>query len=135
MNVGAAGRNTVLGLSDNPAALEIARLNVDLMPPEQYDRYTALAGNEAKVCGGRGFKDYLRDFVQTPEYQSLSEAQGDYLGRKEELIKVMCARAKEAARNLLLEEFPELKTAYVEDRINKARAIVGAPVVPNLQQQ
>lgn len=139
-------------LSDNPAALEISRLNVDLTPPErtiggnggraaidltpeQYDRYTALAGNEAKVFQGKGFKDYLREYVQTPEYQALSEAQGEYMGGKEDRIKFLHTQAKDAAKKILQQEYPELRKALLGDKMNAARALMGVPIVEVLEQQ
>jgi hypothetical protein len=138
--------------SDNPAANEIARLNVDLQLPsrtisgggnkppldlnhEQYDRFVALAGNEAKIFHGKGFKDYLTEYVETPEYKALADDQGDYDGSKRLVIEAAYASAKKAALYLMLDEFPELKAAYRQNLENSGKALKGAPVVPILIEQ
>ncbi|ACT50709.1 hypothetical protein [Methylovorus glucosotrophus] len=132
--------------SDNPAAQEIARLNVDLqLPPraigggngrpsldlthEQYDRYLALAGNEAKVFEGKGFKDYLTDYVQTPEYLDLSDDAEEYEGSKTLIIKTLYAKAKQVGMLMMLEEFPGLKERYLKNIENGGRALGGQPIL------
>lgn len=135
--------------SDNPAANEIARLNIDLQLPartiasgkgtqsidlthEQYDRYVALAGNEAKVFQGKGFKDYLTEFVQTPKYLEGSDDQGDYDGLKRLEIETLYASAKKVALYQLLDEFPDLKAKYMQNIKNRGNALKGAPIIPIL---
>jgi hypothetical protein len=137
--------------SDNPAANEIARLNIDLQLPartiasgkgtqaidlthEQYDRYVALAGNEAKVFQGKGFKDYLTEFVQTPKYLEGSDDQGDYDGLKRLEIETLYASAKKVALYQLLDEFPDLKAKYMQNIKNRGNALKGAPVIPILTE-
>jgi hypothetical protein len=137
--------------SDNPAATEIARLNIDLqLPPrtiasgkgtqpidlnhEQYDRYVALAGNEAKVFSGKGFKDYLTEFVQTDAYKNMTDDTLGYDGLKRTTIEHLYASAKKVALMQLLQEYPELNAKYLENLKNRGRALSGAPVIPILTE-
>lgn len=135
--------------SDDPAANEIARLNIDLqLPPrtissgkgtpsidlshEQYDRYVALAGNEAKIFRGLGFKDFLNEHVQTPKYQELTDDPTDYTGGKRLEIETLYASAKKAALYMMLDEFPDLKARYMQNIKNRGNALKGAPIIPIL---
>lgn len=137
--------------SDNPAANEIARLNIDLqLPPrtiasgkgtqpidlnhEQYDRYVALAGNEAKVFHGKGFKDYLTEYVNTPQYQEATDDGNGYDGGKRLLIETLYASAKKAALYQMLDEFPDLKAKYTQNLKNRGSALKGAPIIPILTE-
>lgn len=127
--------------TDNPAAAEISRLNLDLQKPmkfiggrgvpridlnqEQYDRLVQLAGNEAKIFDGLGFKDYLTQWVQSPEYQELSEGGQDFEGSKQTEIRFVYQLAKQAASAQLMEEYPELKRQYEKNMLNRGAALTG----------
>lgn len=127
--------------TDNPAAAEISRLNLDLQKPmkfiggrgvpridlnqQQYDRLVQLAGNEAKIFDGLGFKDYLTQWVQSPEYQELSEGGQDFEGSKQTEIRFVYQLAKQAASAQLMEEYPELKRQYEKNMLNKGAALTG----------
>lgn len=137
--------------SDNPAANEIARLNIDLQLPaktiasgkgtqsldlthEQYDRYVALAGNEAKVFHGKGFKDYLTEYVNTPKYQDATDDGDEYTGGKRLQIETLYASAKKVALWQMLDEFPDLKERYMQNVKNRGNALKGAPIIPILTE-
>lgn len=85
--------------------------------------------------GGRGFKDFLREYVKSPEYRALGEAQGEYMGGKEDRIKFLHTQAKDAAKKILQQEYPELRKALLGDKMNAARALMGVPIVEVLEQQ
>lgn len=127
--------------TDNPAAAEISRLNLDLQKPmkfiggrgvpridlnqQQYDRLVQLAGNQAKIFDGLGFKDYLTQWVQSPEYQELSEGGQDFEGSKQTEIRFVYQLAKQAASAQLMEEYPELKRQHEKNMLNKGAALTG----------
>jgi hypothetical protein len=137
--------------TDNPAASEIARLNIDLQLPaktiasgkgtqsldlthEQYDRYVALAGNEAKVFHGKGFKDYLTEYVNTPQYRDSTDDGDEYTGGKRLQIETLYASAKKVALWQMLDEFPDLKERYMQNVKNRGNALKGAPIIPILTE-
>ncbi|OAM52928.1 hypothetical protein A7981_05705 [Methylovorus sp. MM2] len=138
--------------SDNPAANEIARLNIDLQLPaktissgkgappidlthEQYDRFVELAGNGSKIFQGKGFKDFLTEYVQSEHYQNQTDDPDDYTGGKRLEIQSLYSAAKRAALYQMLEENPELNKRYIQNLENTGNALKGRPIVPILIEQ
>lgn len=113
--------------STQPAAKEIARLNLDLRNPprrigspkggpgvdldlKQYHRLMQLVGEN--------FKPAVTALVDSPQYQALPEdpTQSRYPEAKEIVISRMYAKAKQAATARLLNEDPELAGKVMEDK-------------------
>lgn len=135
-------------VSTEPAANEIARLNIDLkhpprtvgggngspgveLTPQQYYRFTKLIGNAAKV-GGKGFKDYLNELVQSDHYKNLPEDPSNtvYQEAKEKTIRVVYERYKRFALQKLLEEDADLKGKFYQNLQNTGNALMGRPIQP-----
>lgn len=71
--------------------------------PEVYDAYVRLSGNELKLkkYGNKGLKDYLNEFIKTPEYKAMDEYKGDGRvpsGFKEYAISKIITEYRKAAR-------------------------------------
>jgi len=113
-----------------PVSEEMIRLQLPLsMPsrvahgvelaPEQYDRYLVLAGNEAKhPRTNLGLKETLEQLIESPEYQRQSDGPD---GGKASMILTHVYAFRAMARDMLLEEFPELRT-LVEGAIEEKAA-------------
>lgn len=134
--------------ASEPAAREIARLNIDLkhppktlggsggapgvdLSPQQYYRYMKLLGNEAKF-GDKGFRDHLNELVQSDYYKSLPEDPSNtlYQEAKEKVIRVTYERYKRLAVAKLLEEDPELQAKFMQNLKNSGNALSGQPILP-----
>lgn len=134
----------------SPAAKAMAELNLDVqrlprsitasgapgaptidLTPEQYYRYQKLAGNEYKI-GGKGFKEWADEFVQSEQYQRLMPvADSDYMDSREHRLKVMLSRYRTAAKAQLIREFPDLqqKVALTQKNArNVLRGIADTPI-------
>ncbi|MGQ0595856.1 hypothetical protein [Aquabacterium sp.] len=119
--------------SEDPAARELRRLNVDLqgasrhMPVGQgmpnIDLTPAQFYRLKKIHGGI-FKEQLNGLIDNPAWANVSEEKGEsleYKSDKERLIKLLHAQSGEAARAHLLQEFPELQdkmTQIIQGRPN-----------------
>ncbi len=133
--------------STEPAAAEIARLNIDLrhpprtiaavgggkgidLTPKQYTKYMKLIGNDAKV-NGKGFKDYMTHLVQTDHYKKLPDDPDNntYQEPKEMMIKRVYESYKKVAQARLISEDPELKQMYIQNQKNVGNALSGKPVL------
>ncbi|RZI86377.1 MAG: hypothetical protein EOP38_01695 [Rubrivivax sp.] len=108
--------------SEDPAARELRRLNVDLkklpkglrvadgMPaidltPQQYYRFQ-------KLHGGL-FKDALNGAISEPTWKDVPEGKGtleDYTSQKERIVKMLHQETRKAATSQLYAEFPELQS-------------------------
>ncbi len=84
------------------------------LTPNEYDRLVVLAGEKAH--------DELSKFINSAEYQKLTDGPD---GSKAMVIKTIVGRYREAARVQLLEEFPELKDAFVQKLNERAIALGG----------
>jgi hypothetical protein len=130
-----------------PAAAEIARLNLDLrhpsrtiaasggskgidLSPQQYYRYMKLIGNDTKI-GGKGFKDYMTHLVQSDFYKNLPEdpTNNTYVEAKEKVIRMAFENYKKAATMQLVESDPELKQMWIQNKQNAVNALTGRPVL------
>lgn len=117
---------------DAPVSQELIRLKVPLSMPskvvsgvelssEQYDRYLVLAGNEAKhPKTGLGLKETLEQLIETNEYQRQSDGPD---GGKASTILTHIYAFRALAREMLLEEFPELGMRAEVVREEKAAAM------------
>lgn len=121
---------------DDPVSKEIARLNIEIadpkdtigkigMSPAQFQRFLDLRTKEVKV-GGKDLHSKLTEMVTSPNWQRMSERQGDYEGRKEQAIKHMIGLYDHAARVKLVRENPE----FMADKKNKINALLGRPLIP-----
>lgn len=134
--------------STDPAATEIARLNLDLrIPPKtiggsngapgvdldhkQYYRLLKLSGNEAKI-NGKGFRDAVSELIQSERYKALPEDPSNtlYPEAKERTIKLLHEAYKKQATGLLLQEDADLRSKFVQNKQNSANALKGAPILP-----
>lgn len=97
---------------ESPIDKEIIRLKMGLSMPsrqingveltaQEYGRYVCLAGNELKV-NGLGCKDALNNLVTSSKYQNKSDE------AKENAIRQTIGAYREAARNEVIKEHPEL---------------------------
>lgn len=132
----------------DPAASEIARLNLDLrVPPKtigggagypgvdlkpwQYNRLLKLAGNEAKI-NGKGFRDAITELVQSDRYQALPEDPSNtvYPEAKERTIRLLHEAYKKQAVGQLLNEDEDLRAKFMQNKQNAGNALKGAPILP-----
>ena len=132
--------------STDPAAQEIARLNVDLkrpsrtiggakgapgvdLTPKQYHRLMQIMG--AEVNGG-GFKEGMLRLLRSPSYLNLPEDPSNtiYPEGKEKRIQALYDRCKQAAIAQLLKEDKSLKDKVIQNRRNAANSILGLPIIP-----
>jgi hypothetical protein len=134
--------------SPEPAAKEIARLNIDLRHPlreigggggrpgvnltsDQYYRLMKLIGNETKI-GGKGFKDAANEMVQSDFWNRLPDdpTQTVYDQSKEKVIRLMYEKYKQAGTMALLGEDEELRKRFMQNLRNSGNAIIGLPIEP-----
>lgn len=127
--------------STEPAAAEIARLNLDLrrpprtigggngtpgidLTPKQYHRLMQLLGG--------GFKPDVTALVQSGDYQALPEDPSNtvYLEAKEKSIRFLYDAHKRGAVARLLEEDAGLRARFEQNLQNAANALAGNPLVP-----
>lgn len=128
----------------DPSAKEISRLNMNLehppkrignvdLSPEQYDRLMVLLTKEVR-SNGKTMVENLNERVERPDWANKSERQIEegnaYLGSKEFEIKKIFSAYKQAATQKLLIEDPILQRAVVNDKTNKAKALLGQPLEP-----
>jgi hypothetical protein len=133
--------------STHPAAIEIARLNLDLqkpaksiaagrgqpsvdLTPQQYRRLMQLLGNGDK--GRPGFREMANKLVQSGWYRNLPDApEGtDYRGPKQLLLSRTYEQAGAQARVLLLQEDKELAAKVRTAKDNVRRAKFGKQLIP-----
>lgn len=89
--------------------------------PDEYWRYTVLAGNEAKnPATGQGLKDALTELIKSPEYKRMSDGPD---GGKSYIIRRYVQEYRELARAQMLEEFPELKDLILIKAQEKAQQL------------
>jgi hypothetical protein len=132
--------------STEPAAAEIARLNLDLrnpprtiaggsgapgidLSPQQYHRYMKLIGGGDK--GTNGFKADVTKLVQSEAYKRLPEDPDNtkYVEAKEMNIKLLFEAHKKRALAQLIQGDPQLKQAFTQNIMNKGNALSGKPVL------
>ena len=78
--------------------------------PDLYNEYVALAGNELKMIGGLGCKDYLNAVVTGKidvGYQTLNEGGYDVKGSKAEFIRSVVYAYRNAAMGEMFNRHPE----------------------------
>lgn len=117
---------------DGPASEELIRLQLPVSMPskvahgveltsQQYDRYLVLAGNEAKhPKTNLGLKETLEQLIETDKYQRESDGPD---GGKASMILTHVYAFRALAREILLEEFPELSDSLRMAREEKAVAL------------
>ena len=132
--------------SSDPAASEIARLNLDIrspsriigtgsgssgvqLNPQQYTKYMRFLGKGSN--GDNGFKADVTKMVQSQRYQKLPEDpdNNQYVEAKEKSIQMLFDAHKRRAQNLLLASDPQLMSAFRQNMQNKGNALTGRPVL------
>lgn len=97
--------------------------SVDLKyKPELYNEYVALAGNELKMIGGMGCKDYLNAVVTGKidvGYQTLNEGGFDVKGSKAEFIRSVVSAYRNAAMGEMFARHPEFFIELQESAMRK----------------
>lgn len=129
----------VMTRSENPspAAQEIYRLNVDIQKPpkrignvdltaKQYDDYMALFADTR--IGGKNLEEALNDRISKADWQGLSERQGDYGGRKEQIIRNTYKRYNHQVKRSFMQKYPDLTKMILQDKQNKRNALGGLPI-------
>jgi hypothetical protein len=116
---------------DSPAdeAILANKLNIELpdkymsgveMTPQEYDRYVVLQGNALKGnYSGKGLKDTLDQLVQSPEY--LRQSPGPD-GVRAIMIKQQVQAFRAQAQDRMMQEFPDLRNAIMQNRQDKQQA-------------
>lgn len=133
-------------VSTDPAATEIARLNIDLRHPprviqaisggpgidldhKQYYKYMKLIGQGDK--GDNGFKQEMLKLVQSSRYQNLPEDPDNnlYVEAKEKTIRLLFDAHKKRATMQLIQGDPQLQAAFKQNLRNAGNALTGKPVL------
>lgn len=133
--------------SPHPAAVEMARLDMDIqnppkaisagrgapsvdLTPQQYHRLMKLVGNGAE--GRPGFREMANALVQSESYKSLPDSpEGSVLmGPRELMLAKVYAQAKQQAQALLLMEDKELANKVRTAKENVRRAKFGKQLIP-----
>lgn len=121
-------------VSSQPASREIARLNIDLMPPTrtlspapgaptidldkwQYDKLSKMAGES--------FKHSVSQLIESDRYKDLTEGNPDFMDGKEKVIKRLYSSAKAQALKKLIAEDPALKQQWYDTRRKASSALSG----------
>lgn len=122
---------TVSTESEDPLDLALADLSYEFQPvgrkldgvdltSQQRSEFKRLIGQEPyPQFGGRTLEEYLRDFVQSPEYERLSESDYDTGGR-EYAVKRIYSAARQLAKQRLLQQEPELAQSIRDRRVRAA---------------
>ncbi|MEO1940918.1 MAG: hypothetical protein ABGX60_03470, partial [Candidatus Thioglobus sp.] len=97
------------------------------LTPDQYDRYVVLAGNEFKVehpntSKKLGLKEYLKVTMRTDRYQKLTSGAD---GGRAIIIRSIVNQFRDAAKNQLFNEFPELKEEFIYQKQSEQEALLG----------
>lgn len=127
--------------SSDPAATEIARLNLDLkhpprsigggdgrpgidLTPKQYHRYMELIGGM--------FKPAVTQLINSPQYERMPENADNnvYVEAKAKSIKQVYINAKKGALALLLKEDKGLRSEFETNLRNAGNALTGQPLLP-----
>lgn len=122
---------------DDKATMEILKNNVDLQRPDK--SFTAANGTPPvefspkqydafAKSAGEMFKTQLDKLVESPQYQALSDDQGDYAGSKGTAIRTLWAKSKEIAFKKLITTDPELMKQFKQEKQNHGNAMRGLPV-------
>ena len=113
--------------STDPLNLELSRLafgfsmpskQIDGVPlnAEQYSELLRIRGQE-KLSNGNSLEDTLRDFIGTADYQALLEDRdATVIGTKQDAIKRIISKFQRAAKERLLEKYPELRQRVEVER-------------------
>lgn len=128
--------------SSEPAAKELARLNIDLQkPPRTIMSYNGSPGVtltpqqyvRMMTIAGQWFKPALHQLVTSEGYQKLSDSQrapdANYRGSKETAIRMLYSQARQYGQQMLLAEDPSVLQAFQQDRRNVGNALFGNPIV------
>jgi len=95
---------------------------VELLP-EEYDRFSFLAGNGLKnPTTGLGLKDTLSELINDPSFQNLTDEKE---GGKARAIKKYVEAFRDAAKAQLLKENPELANVIQQHYLDKQRKLTG----------
>ena len=70
------------------------------LTPELYDEFIQFGTK--KVLNGKDLKEFLNDFVKSPDYKQMSDE------RKEEEIRDVMTKARNIAKKKMLEKYPQL---------------------------
>ena len=113
--------------STDPLDLELSRLafgfsmpskQIDGVPlnAEQYSELLRIRGQE-KLSNGKSLVDTLRDLIGTADYQALPEdPDATVIGTKRDAILRIVSKFQRAAKERLLEKYPELRQRVEVER-------------------
>lgn len=88
-----------IGISKSSMKQSIIGVPMEL-PPKLFDEFIQLSTK--KVFNGKDLKEFLNDFVKSPDYKQMPDE------RKEEEIRDIMTKARDIARKKMAEKYPQL---------------------------